>query len=182
MDSGFIGRRVAARREARGWMQKDLASMLGCDPSKISNLERGARQRVDLDFLTEVAAALGASVADLMSGESADARDDSAEPVNMGRVMRALEDVTKAWLLREETERARQDNERLRLENDRIRTQQVDAANADERRERARERTIARESERELHSGLRLAIDELVRLSNPHGDRRREVAASRNGS
>lgn len=58
--------RVREVREARGWTQAQLAERADCAQSKISYLETGRTQRIDLPLLERVAKALGVEPGELL--------------------------------------------------------------------------------------------------------------------
>jgi transcriptional regulator with XRE-family HTH domain len=60
-----IGRRIAKRRSILGLSQLQLAARLGVSRPSLSNVERGA-QRLLVNSLFEIAAALNTSPADLL--------------------------------------------------------------------------------------------------------------------
>ncbi len=62
--SGFIGRRIQAFRERRGWSLEQLAAASGTSKSYLSQLEKG-RHSVTKAKLCAIAAALGVSEDDL---------------------------------------------------------------------------------------------------------------------
>ncbi len=71
--SATLGERVRALREHAGFQAKDLAEVVGLDPSALSNIERGKRS-VKTDELARIAAALKVSPLALLDGDSLAAR------------------------------------------------------------------------------------------------------------
>lgn len=173
MNSQDIGRRVAQRLEELGMTRAELAERLGCDPSKVSNLTRGARQRLDLGFLQEVAGVLQVDVAELVS--RVDRPGDATD-----RAIAAMNNIAEAWRAWMETERDRVANERLKIEEDaKTRRQEITSVDAT----RAQERLVARETEREATVGMRIALEALSRTvgvpAAPHSAGRSEPPARR---
>jgi XRE family transcriptional regulator, fatty acid utilization regulator len=73
MDALLVGRHLRARRRAAGLTLDDLAGRVGLVPSQLSMFENGRREP-RLSQLSVIAAALGASVTDLLVDEAPDAR------------------------------------------------------------------------------------------------------------
>jgi len=110
VDLKGLGRRVATAIEAAGMTQAQVAERVGCDPSKVSNLVRGVRARLDVEFLAEVAEALGTTVEALFAPDPPDTPSELREALDAMRVF------AETWRLAIETERERVANERLRIE------------------------------------------------------------------
>lgn len=172
MNSQDIGRRVAQRLDEVGMTRAELAERIGCDPSKVSNLTRGARQRLDLEFLQEVAGALQIDVAELVT--------DGNRPDTADRAIAAMNNIAEAWRVWMETERERVANERLRIEEE-AKTRRQEIASVDATK--AQERLVARETEREATVGMRIALEALSRTvgaqAAPHAAGRSEPPARR---
>lgn len=64
----LVGAEIRRRRECMGKTQDELALRVGLSRASVANLEAG-RQAVPLHHLVEIAAALGASAADLLPRE-----------------------------------------------------------------------------------------------------------------
>lgn len=58
--------RLRELREAKGWSQARLANELGTRQARISDLETGRVQRIDLPLLDRLARVLGVDVAELL--------------------------------------------------------------------------------------------------------------------
>lgn len=177
MDARDVGRRVAARLADIGMTRAELADTLGCDRSKISNLTRGARQRLDLEFLQSVAGAIGLDIADLVASGGGSGPAPVSTAAEAIAAMRSFADAWHAWV---DTERERVANERLRIEADaETRRQQIREVDAVD----AQARLLSRESERDASQGMRIALEALshsagVPLSS-HGAGRTEAPARR---
>lgn len=81
-----VGRRVAERREKRGWKQVELSRRAGIGPTRLSRIERGAVQ-ARLGELVRLHRALRLSVAELIFGEHAPKEGDGTEE-QLGRALR----------------------------------------------------------------------------------------------
>jgi HTH-type transcriptional regulator/antitoxin HipB len=57
-----LGAAIREARDARGWLQADLAHRAGVSRALVIDLERGARPRAQLDGVLAVLRALGKSV------------------------------------------------------------------------------------------------------------------------
>tara|TARA_R110002094_G_scaffold57631_2_gene68764 strand:+ start:799 stop:1008 length:210 start_codon:yes stop_codon:yes gene_type:complete len=62
-----FGARLRKLREAQGWSQEELADRAGLHRTYISSVERGVRNPT-ITVLAKIAAALGVSLAELLSG------------------------------------------------------------------------------------------------------------------
>lgn len=63
-----VGRRIRARRQAKGWTQEQLAAAAGVHPTYLGGIERGTRNP-SLRNLLRVAAALGVELARLVADD-----------------------------------------------------------------------------------------------------------------
>ncbi len=61
-----IGENIRQRRKAAGLRQRELANRLGVSQGRVSDLERG-RTEPRLDTIRRLAAALGCTMADLLT-------------------------------------------------------------------------------------------------------------------
>lgn len=61
----FIGQKICAVREQRGWTQMELATRLGISRASLSNLERGS-QRLLVNSLIEIATVLDRDASDFL--------------------------------------------------------------------------------------------------------------------
>jgi transcriptional regulator with XRE-family HTH domain len=154
VDLKHLGRRVATAIEATGMTQAQVAERVGCDPSKVSNLVRGVRARLDVEFLAAVAEALGTTV------EALFAPDPPETPSELHEAFDAMRVFAETWRLAIETERERVANERLRIETAAaMRTAEIEQVEAVD----AQARLVAREGERDAQRGMRLAMEALSR-------------------
>lgn len=62
-----LGKRIEARRKAKGWTQTDMAVSLDLNRGHISDIERGKRE-VGIITLQIIAAGLDTTMADLLKG------------------------------------------------------------------------------------------------------------------
>jgi transcriptional regulator with XRE-family HTH domain len=88
-----LGGRVRARRQRRGWTLRDLADHTGLSVPYLSDIERGNVINPTLDTLTTLAAALKATVADLLGDQPA-APAERPLSVSLQRFVRS-EDFTR---------------------------------------------------------------------------------------
>lgn len=72
MDEKQIGRRVKARRVARGWNKSELARKAGVSPSYVSKLEAGTYGSSSLNQMAKIATALGCDLDDLVTPSAAE--------------------------------------------------------------------------------------------------------------
>jgi len=63
----MIGKRITEKREQLGLTQTDLARLLNVSPSRISDLERGAKTDCNVSTAKRLARALGVSI-DYLAG------------------------------------------------------------------------------------------------------------------
>ena len=89
-----LGAMVRARREQEGMTQSQLAGRVGMTRTSITNIEKG-RQKVQLDTLYDIAAALDTSPAELLP--SAEKVEASATVVRMPEDAKPEE---RDWALR----------------------------------------------------------------------------------
>lgn len=61
-----IGERIRFNRKKRGWSQYKLAKEADVQPSTISQIESGARQKPSVDVLRKVADALSTTISELL--------------------------------------------------------------------------------------------------------------------
>jgi transcriptional regulator with XRE-family HTH domain len=73
-----LGRRVAERRKALGWLQAELADKLGVETETISRFERGLALP-SLERLDELAHVLGIPIADLLSSATGNPIDQAVQ-------------------------------------------------------------------------------------------------------
>jgi len=73
-----LGRQVAKRRKALGWLQADLAEKLGVETETISRFERGLALP-SLERLDEMAHILGIPIAELLSSATGNPTDQAAQ-------------------------------------------------------------------------------------------------------
>ncbi len=83
-----IGRRLRAAREAKGWIQAELAEAIRIEPETLSRYESGARGP-SVTVLAEAAKALGTTLAAFMPHED-EAATPSTRP-EIARVVHVLE-------------------------------------------------------------------------------------------
>jgi transcriptional regulator with XRE-family HTH domain len=88
-----LGGRVRARRQRRGWTLRDLADNTGLSVPYLSDIERGNVVNPTLETLTTLAAALEASVAELLGDQPA-APAERPLSVSLQRFVRS-EDFTR---------------------------------------------------------------------------------------
>lgn len=72
MTETTIGGRIKSAREKKGWSQYKLAKEADVQPSTISQIESGARQKPSIDVLKKVAAVLSLTVSQLLGQTSED--------------------------------------------------------------------------------------------------------------
>jgi transcriptional regulator with XRE-family HTH domain len=75
----IVGTRIREAREAKGWLQKDLAGRVHVEPQTISNWERSVTTP-DFDKLEILARELGQPVAFFVSESGADEANDQVSP------------------------------------------------------------------------------------------------------
>ncbi|MDD5937845.1 MAG: helix-turn-helix domain-containing protein [Clostridiales bacterium] len=80
MNSYVTGATIRTLREKKGYTQKQLADRIGVGDKAVSKWETG-RGLPDLSLLEPLGAALGVSVAELLSGEQITNRNRSANPL-----------------------------------------------------------------------------------------------------
>lgn len=75
----FIGPRVRALREARGWTQSDLARRAGVSHSYVNRLESGRYQRPSQEQLGKIVTALGVPLSTFLAEISSPSEDEARE-------------------------------------------------------------------------------------------------------
>jgi len=91
--SNLFGIRVAARRKERCLSQRQVAAVVGIDPSYLSRIERG-RVQPTIGTAVRIATALRASLNDLAGPSPAETRDRPCPISNDGQCLMDLVDLT----------------------------------------------------------------------------------------
>jgi transcriptional regulator with XRE-family HTH domain len=81
-----LGERLRQAREARGWIQRELARQSGVNVAMINRIEKGEVVNPRLDTLTQLARALRIRVGYLAVGEGPMDTDAEYEPAEGGLV------------------------------------------------------------------------------------------------
>ena len=66
-----IAQRLRELREGRGWSQRHLAKIAGVSQGHVGLIEKGDRSQVTVDVAKKLAVALGVTVDELLTDESA---------------------------------------------------------------------------------------------------------------
>jgi transcriptional regulator with XRE-family HTH domain len=88
-----IGERIRSARGKKGWSQYKLAKEAGVQPSTISQIESGARQKPSIDVLQKVAGALSLTVSQLLGQTSEDDFQDLLQNEEVKMFFRNFKDL-----------------------------------------------------------------------------------------
>lgn len=78
-----FGKRLAAKRRAKGWSQRELAREAGVSHTIVSGVEKGSRYSISTEAAKKLARALGVSV-DYLIGTFEDEDEDTAVLAHAG--------------------------------------------------------------------------------------------------
>jgi len=88
-----IGERIRAVREKKGWSQYKLAKEADVQPSTISQIESGARQKPSIAVLQKVANALSLTVSQLLGQTNEDDFQDLLQNEEVKMFFRNFKDL-----------------------------------------------------------------------------------------
>jgi transcriptional regulator with XRE-family HTH domain len=95
MKETIIGEKIKAYREKKGWSQYKLAKEANVQPSTISQIESGARQKPSIDVLQKVAEALSLTVSQLLGQTSEDDLQDLLQNKDVKMFFRNFKDLSE---------------------------------------------------------------------------------------